>query len=233
MFERVLIANRGEIAARIARTCRRLGIATVGVTSWADREALHARAVDTVVPLGPSASHLSYLDSDRLLAAARRAGVDAVHPGYGFLSENAEFAEACVAAGFRWIGPSPDAIRLMGDKDAARSRMERAGVPVLPGFPIEAVTDVAERCRALGYPVLVKAVAGGGGRGLRRVDTEAELGEALNSAAREAEAAFGNGRLLVEKLVTAARHVEVQVLADSHGRTVHLFERDCSGDIRK
>ena len=228
MFERILIANRGEIAARVARTCRRMGIATVGVTSWADREALHARAVDTVVPLGPSASHLSYLDSDRLLAVARRAGVDAVHPGYGFLSENAEFAAACEAAGFRWIGPTPDAIRLMGDKDAARSRMERTGVPVLPGFPVEEAADVAERCRALGYPVLVKAVAGGGGRGLRRVDTEAELGEALNSAAREAEAAFGDGRLLIEKLVTGARHVEVQILADGHGRTVHLFERDCS-----
>ena len=228
MFERILIANRGEIAARIARTCRRLGIATVGVTSWSDRGALHARAMDAVYPLGPSASHLSYLAADRLLDVARRARVDAVHPGYGFLSENAAFAEACGAAGFRWVGPAPDAIRLMGDKHAARVRMKDAGVPVLPGFAVEESVDVSSRCRALGYPVLVKAVAGGGGRGLRRVDTQTDLDDALRSAAREAEAAFADGRLLVEKLVTGARHVEVQVLADGHGHTVHLFERDCS-----
>ena len=228
MFERILIANRGEVAARIARTCRRLGVFTVGVASWADRDALHARAVDAVFPLGPSASHLSYLAADRLLDVARRAGADAVHPGYGFLSENADFAEACGAAGFRWIGPAPDAIRLMGDKHAARVRMDEAGVPVLPGFAVDGSVDVAGRCGALGYPVLVKAVAGGGGRGLRRVDAAADLDEALRSAAREAEAAFADGRVLVEKLVTGARHVEVQVLADGHGHTVHLYERDCS-----
>ena len=228
MFERILIANRGEIAARIARTCRRLGIAAVGVTSWVDRDALHARAMDAVSPLGPSASHRRYLAGDRLLDVARQAGVDAVHPGYGFLSENAAFAEACGAAGFRWVGPAPEAIWLMGDKHAARVRMKDAGVPVLPGFAVEEGVDVPGRCRALGYPVLVKAVAGGGGRGLRRVDAEADLNDALRSAAREAEAAFADGRLLVEKLVTGARHVEVQVLADRHGQTVHLFERDCS-----
>ena len=228
MFERILIANRGEIAARIARTCRRMGMTAIGVTSWADRDALHARAMDAAFPLGPSASHLSYLAADRLLDVARRAGVDAVHPGYGFLSENADFAEACGEAGFRWIGPAPDAIRLMGDKHAARVRMKDVGVPVLPGFAVTETVDVPGLCRAIGYPVLVKAVAGGGGRGLRRVDTEADLNDALRSAAREAEAAFADGRLLVEKLVTGARHVEVQVLADGHGHTVHLFERDCS-----
>ena len=228
MFNRVLIANRGEIAARIARTCRRLGIATVGVTSWADRDALHARVVDTAVALGPSASRHSYLDIDRILNAARRVSADAVHPGYGFLSENPEFAARCEEAGFRWIGPSAEAIRLMGDKHAARTRMEQTGVPVLPGFAVESSTDVSAQCRELGYPVLVKAIAGGGGRGLRRAETEGDLDEALHAAAREAAAAFGDGRLLVEKLVTKARHVEVQVLADSDGRTVHLFERDCS-----
>ena len=225
MFERILIANRGEIAARIARTCRRMGMTAIGVTSWADRDALHARAMDAAFPLGPSASHLSYLAADRLLDVARRAGVDAVHPGYGFLSENADFAEACGEAGFRWIGPAPDAIRLMGDKHAARVRMKDVGVPVLPGFAVAETVDVPGLCRAIGYPVLVKAVAGGGGRGLRRVDTEADLNDALRSAAREAEAAFADGRLLIEKLVTGARHVEVQVLADGHGHTVHLFER--------
>ena len=228
MFRRVLIANRGEIAARIARTCRRLGIATVGVTSWADRDALHARIVDTAVALGPSASGQSYLDIDRILNAARRTSADAVHPGYGFLSENPEFATRCEEAGFHWIGPSPEIIRLMGNKHAARMRMERAGVPVLPGFAVNSSANVSAQCQELGYPVLVKAVAGGGGRGLRRAETGGDLDEALRAAAREAEAAFGDGRLLVEKLVTQARHVEVQVLADSHGQTVHLFERDCS-----
>ncbi len=228
MFRRILIANRGEIAARIARTCRRLGASPVGVASWADREALHTRAMDTVLPLGPSASSLSYLDPDRLLAAAQAAGAEALHPGYGFLSENAAFAEACEGAGIRWIGPAADAIRLMSDKDAARVRMQQAGVPVIPGFAVHSTTAARERCRALGYPVLVKAVAGGGGRGLRQVRTEGELEEALRSAEREAEAAFGNGRLLIEKWVTGARHIEIQVLADRHGRTVHLHERDCS-----
>ncbi len=228
MFRRVLIANRGEVAVRIARTCRRLGIATVGVTSWADRDALHARVADTAVSLGPSASRHSYLDIDRILNAARRASADAVHPGYGFLSENPEFATRCEEAGFHWIGPSPESIRLMGDKHAARTRMEGAGVPVLPGFAVDSSTNVSAQCQELGYPVLVKAVAGGGGRGLRRAESAGDLDEALRAAAREAEAAFGDGRLLVEKLVGQARHVEVQVLADSHGQTVHLFERDCS-----
>ncbi len=228
MFGRILIANRGEIAARIARTCRRLGIAAVGVASWADRGALHTRAMDAVIPLGPSASRLSYLDPDRLVRAARQAGADALHPGYGFLSENAAFAESCEQAGIRWIGPAADAIRLMGDKAAARGRMQQAGIPVVPGFSVGSAAEAVRRCRTLGYPVLVKAAAGGGGRGLRRVRAEGDLEEALRSAGREAETAFGNGGLLIEKWVTGARHVEVQVLADRHGRTVHLFDRDCS-----
>ena len=228
MFQRILIANRGEIAARIARTCRTMGIASVGVHSWADRASLHTRAVDASIALGPSAASLSYLDIDRVIDAARRTAVDAVHPGYGFLSENAEFAARCEDAGMCWIGPSAEVIRLMGDKGAARQHVAQAGVPIVPGFRVESADDTPARCEKLGYPVLVKAAAGGGGRGLRRVNCASELGEALQSARREAESAFGDGALLVEKYVSPARHVEVQILADRHGHTVHLFERDCS-----
>ncbi len=234
MIRRLLIANRGEIAARIARTARGMGIVPVAVRSEADAGANHVRACDMAVPLGGESAAAGYLDAERLLDAARASGADAVHPGYGFLSENAAFAEAVIGAGLVWVGPPPEAIRAMGLKDAAKRRMEAAGVPVVPGYHGESQEPerLAAEAAAIGYPVLVKAAAGGGGKGMRRVDQAEDFAEALARARSEAQSAFGDPRVLVEKWVSNPRHVEVQVFADAHGRAVHLFERDCSAQRR-
>jgi geranyl-CoA carboxylase alpha subunit len=233
-FHTVLIANRGEIVARIARSARSLGYRTVGVFSTADAEAPYLDAVDEAVAIGPAAASSSYLSSTRLIDAARRTGAGAIHPGYGFLSENAEFAEACRATGLVWIGPPPGVLRLTGDKAAAKAAMAAAGVPCVPGIDGRGLED-AELERAasrLNPPLLVKAAAGGGGRGMRRVERRADLAAALVEGRREAEAAFGSGDLLIEQALDGARHVEVQVLFDGHGNGVHLGERDCSAQRR-
>ena len=226
-MKRVLIANRGEIALRIVRACHEEGLEAVAVHSAADRSAPHVRAADHVVAIGPAPASESYLAIDRLLAAAARAGADAVHPGYGFLAERAVFAEAVEGAGLIWIGPPPAAIRAMGDKTEARRRMEAAGVPIVPGATAPVDAAALALAREIGFPVMVKAVAGGGGKGMRVVRTEAELPGALASAASEAQKAFGDPAVYLEKLVVAPRHVEIQVLADAE-RTVHLGERECS-----
>ncbi|MER2178253.1 MAG: acetyl/propionyl/methylcrotonyl-CoA carboxylase subunit alpha [Stenotrophomonas maltophilia] len=230
MFSKVLIANRGEIACRVIATCRRLGIATVAVYSDADRNARHVRLADEAIHIGPAAARESYLRSDAILDAARRTGAQAIHPGYGFLSENADFADACVAAGITFIGPPASAIRAMGDKSAAKALMARAGVPLTPGYHGDQQAPEFLRTQAdgIGYPVLIKASAGGGGKGMRRVDDSATFTEALASCQREAQSAFGNAHVLVEKYVERPRHIEIQVFGDSHGNVVYLFERDCS-----
>ena len=230
MFRKILIANRGEIACRVARTAREMGIGTVAVYSDADEGAAHVAAADEAVRIGPAAASESYLNIPALIDACRRSGAEAVQPGYGFLSENAEFAEALAEAGIVFIGPPPEAIRAMGLKDAAKRLMERAGVPVVPGYHGEDQDPdlLAMEAQKIGYPVLIKARAGGGGKGMRRVDLREDFAEALAGAMREAEAAFGDGRVLIEKFIGAPRHIEIQVLADGHGNTVHLFERDCS-----
>ena len=222
----VLIANRGEIAVRVARACREHGLAAVAVYSEADRGAPHTFAADRAVPIGPPPAVHSYLNIEALLAAARQSGADAVHPGYGFLAESAAFARAVEAAGLTWVGPPPQAIATMGDKLAARATVARAGVPLVPGAEVGG--DAAAAARRLGFPVLVKAAAGGGGKGMRTVASEAELPDALAAARREAEAAFADGRVYLEKLLVRPRHVEVQVLGDRHGTLVHLGERECS-----
>lgn len=229
-FHKILIAGRGEIALRIMRTCRAMGIATVAVYSDADATAPHVSAADEAVHLGPAAAGESYLKIEKIIAAARGTGADAIHPGYGFLSENADFAEACAAAGLVFIGPSPQAMRQMGLKSAGRQVAAAAGVPVVPGYDGEDQRDETLRVqmRRIGFPVLIKAAAGGGGRGMRVVHSESEAAEAIAGARREAEKAFGNGALLLEKFIAGARHVEVQILGDAHGHLVHLFERDCS-----
>ncbi|MEM6488562.1 MAG: biotin carboxylase N-terminal domain-containing protein [Pseudomonadota bacterium] len=234
MVTRLLIANRGEIAVRIARTARARGIATVAVYSDADRDALHVAACDTAVRLGPAPSADSYLRIDRLIAAARDTGADAVHPGYGFLAENAGFAEAVAAAGLAWIGPPADAIRAMGPKDAAKRLMAGAGVPVVPGYhgQDQDPAHLAAEAEAIGYPVLIKARAGGGGKGMRLVEGAAGFAEALERARSEARSSFGDDHVLVERFVANPRHIEVQVFADAHGRAIHLFERDCSAQRR-
>jgi acyl-CoA carboxylase subunit alpha len=219
-FGKILIANRGEIALRVMRTCREMGIRTVGVYSEADRLAPHVRAAGEAVPIGPAPARDSYLRIDRLLEAARRTGAEAIHPGYGFLAENAEFAEACLYEGIAWIGPPPAAIRAMGLKSRGRELAMAAGVPVAPGW--SSAQEIGE------FPVLIKAAAGGGGRGMRIVRQRAELASAMESAQREAEKAFGDGTLLFERYLEGARHVEIQILGDQHGGLVHLFERDCS-----
>jgi len=226
----VLIANRGEIAVRVARACRQLGLESVAVFSEADKGALHTLAADRAVAIGPAPARASYLNVEALLAAARAAGADAVHPGYGFLAENGAFARAVEDAGLTWVGPPPAAITTMGDKLAARATVERAGVPLVPGGTVTPgdTRDAARRAAALGYPVLVKAAAGGGGKGMRAVASEAELADALAAARREAESAFADGRVYLEKLLVRPRHVEVQVLGDRHGTLVHLGERECS-----
>jgi 3-methylcrotonyl-CoA carboxylase alpha subunit len=230
MFASVLIANRGEIACRIARTARKLGLRSIAVYSDADAGALHTRLCDEAHRLGPAPARESYLAIDRLIEVAKQAGAQCIHPGYGFLSENAEFAQACADAGIVFVGPPPDAIRAMGLKSEAKKRMERAGVPVVPGYHGERQEPkfLAKKAEAIGYPVLIKAVAGGGGRGMRRVDDDAAFEPALQSAVREAQSAFGDGRVLIEKYIASPRHIEIQVFADRHGNAIHLFERDCS-----
>jgi len=230
MFRKILIANRGEIACRIIRTARRMGIATVAVHSDADRDALHTRLADEAVRIGPAEVARSYLDIAAVVSAAKASGAEAVHPGYGFLSENPAFVEAVEAAGLVFIGPSAAAIRAMGLKDAAKALMETAGVPVVPGYhgAEQDPAFLAQEAEAIGYPVLIKARAGGGGKGMRRVDVPEGFAAALESARREAESAFGDGRVLVEKYMAKPRHIEVQVFGDRHGNVVHLFERDCS-----
>jgi len=230
MFSSLLIANRGEIACRIIRTARDMGLRTIAVYSEADARALHVRLADEAVAIGPAPARESYLDADRILAAARESGAEAIHPGYGFLSENAEFAEKVIAAGLVWVGPDPDSIRAMGLKDAAKARMIAAGVPVTPGYLGEDQSPdrLAAEADAIGYPVLIKAVAGGGGKGMRRVDDPAAFAEALASCRREAASSFGDDRVLIEKYILSPRHIEVQVFGDRHGQVVHLFERDCS-----
>ena len=230
MFKSVLVANRGEIACRVFRTAQRMGIRTIAVYSEADAQALHVRAADEAVLIGPAPARESYLDGAKVLAAAKATGAEAIHPGYGFLSENADFAEAVAAAGLIWIGPDPASIRAMGLKDAAKELMIQAGVPVTPGYQgadQSQETLTAEAAR-IGYPVLIKAVAGGGGKGMKRVDDPADFAAGLASARREAAAAFGDDRVLIERCITRPRHIEVQVFGDRHGDVVHLYERDCS-----
>ncbi|MHB2168090.1 acetyl/propionyl/methylcrotonyl-CoA carboxylase subunit alpha [Alsobacter sp. R-9] len=230
MFSSVLIANRGEIACRVIRTARRLGLRTIAVHSEADADALFVREADEAHLIGPAPARESYLVGERILEVARATGAQCIHPGYGFLSENAEFAEACAAAGVVFVGPPASAIRAMGLKDAAKSLVERAGVPVVPGYhgPKQDPAFLRERAANIGFPVLIKAVAGGGGKGMRRVDRLIDFEEALQGAQREASNAFGDPRVLVERYVRSPRHVEIQVFADAHGNVVHLFERDCS-----
>ncbi|MGH7121897.1 MAG: acetyl/propionyl/methylcrotonyl-CoA carboxylase subunit alpha [Acetobacteraceae bacterium] len=230
MFRKILIANRGEIACRVARTAKLMGIATAAVYSEADRFARHVAVADEAWPIGPAPARESYLAIEKIIAVARRAEADAIHPGYGFLSENAEFAEASQAAGIVFIGPQPAAIRAMGSKAEAKALMQEAGVPLVPGYhgPAQDHATLAAAAACIGYPVLVKAAAGGGGRGMRVVEKPEDLESALASAAREALAAFGSDRLLLEKYLMRPRHVEIQLFADTHGNAVSLFERDCS-----
>jgi 3-methylcrotonyl-CoA carboxylase alpha subunit len=230
MFRSVLIANRGEIACRIARTAKRLGMRTIAVFSAADAHALHPRVCDEAYFIGAAESRESYLSVDRLLAVAKKAGAECVHPGYGFLSESGDFAEACAQAGLEFVGPPAAAMRAMGLKDRAKALMEKAGVPIVPGYHGERqdAEFLAQKADEIGYPVLIKPAAGGGGRGLRRADNRSDLETALAGAVREVAAAFGSGRVLIEKYVAAPRHIEIQVFADARGNIVHLGERDCS-----
>ena len=230
MISSVLIANRGEIACRVIRTARKLGVRTIAVYSEADARALHVRSADEAVHIGPSPVRESYLVGEKIIAAAKQTGAQAIHPGYGFLSENAEFAQAVQDAGLIWVGPNPASITAMGLKDAAKTLMQDAGVPTTPGYLGN--DQRPERLKAeadkIGYPVLIKAVAGGGGKGMRKVDAESDFADALLSCQREAISSFGNDVVLLEKWIANPRHIEVQVFGDSHGNVVHLFERDCS-----
>ena len=230
MFTSVLIANRGEIACRITRTAKRLGLRAIAVYSDADAAALHVRLADEAYRIGPPPAAESYLRVDALIAAAKAARADCIHPGYGFLSENADFAQACLDAGIAFVGPPPAAIRAMGLKSSAKTLMEKAGVPVVPGYHGDKQEPkfLKEKAYEIGYPVLIKAVAGGGGKGMRRVDRHADFETALAGAQREAKSAFGDERVLIEKYVTAPRHIEMQIFADRHGNAIHLNERDCS-----
>ena len=230
MFGKILIANRGEIACRVIATTRRMGIATVAVYSDADARARHVALADESWPIGPAPARESYLVGERIIEIARRAGAEAIHPGYGFLSENADFAAACATAGVVFIGPPVGAIRAMGSKSAAKTLMEKAGVPLVPGYHGESqdMATLAAAAARLGYPVLIKASSGGGGKGMRIVERAAELEAAIGSAKREALASFGDDQVLVEKYLTQPRHIEIQVFADTHGNAVSLFERDCS-----
>src|SRR3954468_8604071 len=233
-IRRVLVANRGEIGVRVMRTCKERGIETVAVYSDVDRLAPHVQLADAAVAIGPPAAAQSYLSIEKILAACRDTGADAVHPGYGFLSENGDFAEACAAAGIVFIGPSPDAMRRMGSKTEARKTVSAAGTPVVPGdngptgdgFPTAEQAVVA--ARKIGFPVLIKAAAGGGGKGMRLVTSDAEFAAAFDGARREATSAFGDGTVYLEKAIERPRHIEIQVFGDHHGNLVHLGERDCS-----
>lgn len=234
MLQKCLIANRGEIAVRIIRACRELGVRTVAVYSDADAQARHVRMADEAVHIGDAPPSASYLDVGKLLIAARKTGADSIHPGYGFLSENADFAQAVIDAGLTWIGPPPDAIRQMGVKTTARALMEAAGVPLVPGFQSADATDsdFATEAARIGYPVMVKAAGGGGGKGIRIVRHAPDLLPAIESARREAQKAFNDPRVFLERYIESGRHIEVQVLADTYGSTVHLFERECSAQRR-
>ena len=230
MIQSLLIANRGEIACRIIRTARDMGIRTVAVYSDTDAKALHVRQADAAVHIGPSPARESYLVGDKIIAAAKATGAEAIHPGYGFLSENAAFAQGVIDAGLIWVGPTPASITAMGLKDAAKTLMAAAGVPVTPGY-MGANQDpvfLGQQAAEIGYPVLIKAVAGGGGKGMRKVEDAADFADALTSCQREATASFGNAHVLIEKYIQRPRHIEVQVFGDTHGNIVHLFERDCS-----
>ncbi|HYZ24271.1 MAG TPA: acetyl-CoA carboxylase biotin carboxylase subunit [Rhodopila sp.] len=234
MFRTLLIANRGEIACRIARTARRMGIESVAVFSEADAHALHVQAADRAVPIGPAPARESYMNSARIIDAARAAGADAIHPGYGFLSENPAFADACAEADIIFVGPPASAMRAMGSKSAAKALMEQSAVPLLPGYHGERQDPafLADQAARIGFPVMIKAVSGGGGRGMRVVASAAEFPAALESARQEAASAFGDDDVLIERYLQRPRHIEVQVFADAHGNTVHLFERDCSAQRR-
>ena len=229
-FQKVLVANRGEIACRVFATCARLGIRTVAVYSEADRDARHVRMADEAYLIGGPAARDSYLRADRIIEVAKQAGVQAIHPGYGFLSENADFAEACTQAGLAFIGPPTEAIRVMGSKSAAKTLMEGAGVPLVPGYhgADQGLTRLAEASEEIGYPVMIKATAGGGGKGMRIVRAAENFADALESCRRESKASFGDDRVLVERYLEHPRHIEIQVFADQQGNVVHLFERDCS-----
>ena len=230
MIASLLIANRGEIACRVIRTARRLGLRTIAVYSDADADALHVRQADQAVRIGPAPARESYLDGARIIAAAKATGAEAIHPGYGFLSENAAFAQSVIDAGLVWIGPLPSSISAMGLKDAAKALMQAAGVPVTPGYLGEdqSPARLAAEADRIGYPMLIKAVAGGGGKGMRLVERAEDFADALTSCRREAAASFGNDRVLIEKFIATPRHIEVQVFGDAHGNVIHLFERDCS-----
>ena len=232
MFANVLIANRGEIACRIIRTARRMGIRSIALHTPADRGALFTRLADEAHEIGEGAN--GYLDQGAIIALAQKVAAECLHPGYGFLSENAGFAESCARAGVVFVGPPPDAMRTMGLKNSAKALMQRAGVPVVPGYhgDNQNAKFLREKAYEIGYPVLIKAIAGGGGRGMRRVDAHVEFDAELESASREAQAAFGDGRVLIEKYIASPRHIEMQVFADAHGGCVHLFERDCSAQRR-
>ena len=225
---RLLIANRGEISRRIIRSAHAMGISTVAVYANDDRDAPFVREADDAIALGGDSARETYLDAEKILAAASACGADGIHPGYGFLSENAEFARAVVEAGINWVGPSPEAIGAMGDKLSAKRLMERAGVPQLPSSTLESGADVALAAESIGFPLLVKASAGGGGRGMRVVEHEQDLADALDAARREAQAAFGDDTVFLERWLSRAHHVEIQVLGDHHGHLVHCFERECS-----
>ncbi len=233
MFANVLIANRGEIACRIIRTARRMGIRAIVLHTQVDRGALFTRLADESHEIGDGAN--GYLDQDAIVALARRVGAECLHPGYGFLSENADFAERCAEAGVVFVGPPPAAMRALGLKSSAKALMQQAGVPIVPGYhgDNQNAKFLREKAHEIGYPVLIKAIAGGGGRGMRRVDANAEFDLALEGAIREAEAAFGDGRVLIEKFIASPRHIELQVFADAHGACVHLYERDCSAQRRR
>src|ERR671918_1267302 len=230
MFRKVLIANRGEIALRVIRACRELGVRTVAVYSEADRESLHVRFADDDVCIGPPPARDSYLKIPRIIAAAEITGADAIHPGYGFLAENAEFAETCAASNITFIGPTAAQIRVMGDKAAARRSMMDVGVPVVPGTPgpVEDVDEALEFARTIGFPVIIKAAAGGGGKGMRVAKDADEFERSFSLARSEALSAFGNGDVYVEKYLTRPRHIEFQILGDKYGNVIHLGERDCS-----
>ena len=230
MFKKVLIANRGEIALRVIRACRELGIQTVAVYSEADRESLHVRFADDDVCIGPAPARESYLRIPRLIAAAEIAGADAIHPGYGFLAENAEFAETCAASNIVFIGPTAEQIRTMGDKAVARATMSKVGVPIIPGTPgpVEDPDEALELAKTIGFPVIIKAAAGGGGKGMRVAKDADEFGRSFQLARSEALSAFGSGDVYVEKYLTRPRHIEFQIMGDQHGHVIHLGERDCS-----
>jgi acetyl-CoA carboxylase biotin carboxylase subunit len=230
MFKRILIANRGEIAVRITRACRELDIETVAVYSEADRDSLHVKYADYAYPIGPAPSKESYLSMDRILAAAKKSGAEAIHPGYGFLAENARFAQRCKDEGVVFIGPSPEVIDQMGDKVKARQIMNAAGVPVIPGSDgiLNSEEEVLETAESIGYPFMLKAVAGGGGKGLRLVRSSREVRSAYRAVRSEAASFFGDPRLYVEKYIDRPRHVEIQILADKYGRVIHLYDRECS-----